>query len=300
MLWRILRGRWGPRPESNFARPERKQASRTSSAVTRWSGWRPSCAGESTTCGRRRRITAPSVRRVSSVLATPAWGGARFSRTATPSTLAAFAASSARVTEEPRVPISPWVRSRIPVRRPARASLASVPPQASSASSRWAKMARTSTPDIDSKIPPQPPSETFHESDHHDERARRRRPLLPGHHPRRPRLRRRPAPDGSWEDGPPRGLDRGADGAGAAQHRRRARGGRELTLPHPPDDHLRLRHGALGEGERDLCAHPRRPQTGPGGGARQRAALWLPDRGAGDRGGEWRGRLDVDSKEVVH
>ena len=46
------------------------------------------------------------------------------------------------VSAEPRVPISPCVRSRIAVRCPSFAALISVPPQVSSTSSRWAAMAR--------------------------------------------------------------------------------------------------------------------------------------------------------------
>src|SRR5690242_17939054 len=74
------------------------------------------------------------------------WASGRpaFSRTWTPSTCAARSASAARIAASPRVPISPCVRSTMPTRAFC-AVLASVPPQVSSTSSRWAAMARRST-----------------------------------------------------------------------------------------------------------------------------------------------------------
>src|SRR6266513_2947451 len=81
-------------------------------------------------------------------------GSPALSRTCTPSTPAARSASAARVAASPRVPVSPWVKSRIPTRWPARTALASVPPQVSSASSRWAATARRSTAWFTSTTPP--------------------------------------------------------------------------------------------------------------------------------------------------
>ncbi len=64
---------------------------------------------------------------------------------------AATDASLARICADPRLPISPWVRSRMPVVCPWRASLAMVPPQVSSTSSRCAAIASTSTVVIDER-----------------------------------------------------------------------------------------------------------------------------------------------------
>src|SRR5205807_6672317 len=63
--------------------------------------------------------------------------------------LAASAASRARSSAVPRVPISPLVRSRMPVRCPRCAIFSSVPPQVCSTSSRWAAMARISSGAVD-------------------------------------------------------------------------------------------------------------------------------------------------------
>src|SRR6266566_1365164 len=98
-----------------------------------------------TTRGRVARISSMSFARDGSSFWRWASGSPALSRTCTPSARAARSASAARVAASPRVPVSPWVRSMIPTRCPARTALARVPPQVSSASSRCAAIARTST-----------------------------------------------------------------------------------------------------------------------------------------------------------
>src|SRR5689334_7870122 len=65
---------------------------------------------------------------------------------------AASAASRARSSALPRVPISPWVRSRIPVRYPSCAIFSRVPPQVCSTSSRCAARARMSSGGVDMSV----------------------------------------------------------------------------------------------------------------------------------------------------
>src|SRR5260221_8522975 len=65
-------------------------------------------------------------------------------RQLTPRIFAASSASRARSTAVPRVPISPCVRSRMPVRCPRCAAFSNVPPQVCSTSSRCAAMASMS------------------------------------------------------------------------------------------------------------------------------------------------------------
>src|SRR5258708_2615871 len=84
-------------------------------------------------------------RRFSHVFSTRPSGISRAWRKLTLRIFAASTASPARSSDVPRVPISPWVRSRIPVRCPRWAILSSVPPQVCSTSSRCAAMARTSS-----------------------------------------------------------------------------------------------------------------------------------------------------------
>src|SRR2546429_9834833 len=63
-----------------------------------------------------------------------------------------ISASFARISGVPRVPISPAVKSRIPVLYPRCAIFSSVPPQVSSTSSGWAEMDKRSrfiTPQLD-------------------------------------------------------------------------------------------------------------------------------------------------------
>src|SRR5881409_1240601 len=111
----------------------------------RWSGWRPTGNGRITTRGRVARISSMSFARDGSSFWRWASGSPALSRTCTPSARVARSASAARVVASPRVPVSPWVKSMIPTRWPARTALASVPPQVSSTSSRWAAIARRST-----------------------------------------------------------------------------------------------------------------------------------------------------------
>src|SRR5256886_1808293 len=111
----------------------------------RWSGWRPTGNGRITTRGRVVRISSMSFARDGSSFWRWASGSPALSRACTPSARVARSASAARVVASPRVPVSPWVKSMIPTRWPARTALASVPPQVSSTSSRWAAIARRST-----------------------------------------------------------------------------------------------------------------------------------------------------------
>src|ERR1700693_1600720 len=89
-------------------------------------------------------MTLATLRRLSQVFSTRPSGISRALRQLTPRILAASEASLARSSAVPRVPISPWVRSRMPVRCPRCAIFSSVPPQVCSTSSRCAAMARIS------------------------------------------------------------------------------------------------------------------------------------------------------------
>src|SRR5213594_1720093 len=111
----------------------------------RWSGWRPTGNGRITTRGRVARTSSITLARDGSSFWRWASGSPTLSRTCTPSVRAARSASAARRPASPRVPVSPWVKSTMPTRWPARTAFASVPPQVSSASSRWAAIARRST-----------------------------------------------------------------------------------------------------------------------------------------------------------
>src|SRR3954463_3859174 len=86
-----------------------------------------------------------TMRRVSSEFCRCASGNPAFRRSLTPKILAARSASSARREALPRVPLSPAVRSRIPILYPASMAFNRVPAQVSSTSSRWAARARMST-----------------------------------------------------------------------------------------------------------------------------------------------------------
>src|SRR5260370_36389270 len=97
-----------------------------------------------TTRGRMSRITLATFSRLSQVFSTRPSGISSARRQPAPRIRAALAASRARSWAEPRVPISPCVKSRMPVRCPRCAIFSSVPPQVCSTSSRCAAMARMS------------------------------------------------------------------------------------------------------------------------------------------------------------
>src|ERR1700692_766288 len=97
-----------------------------------------------TTRGRISRITLATFKRFSQVFSTRPSGISSACRHPTPRIFAASAASRARSSALPRVPISPCVKSRMPVRCPRSPILSSVPPQVCSTSSRCAAMARMS------------------------------------------------------------------------------------------------------------------------------------------------------------
>src|ERR1700674_1504994 len=96
------------------------------------------------TRGRISRMTLATFSRFSHVFSTRPSGMSSARRQPTPRILAASAASRARSSADPRVPISPCVRSRMPVCWPRCAALSSVPPQVCSTSPRCAAMARMS------------------------------------------------------------------------------------------------------------------------------------------------------------
>ena len=83
----------------------------------------PRSAGAMTTRGRKRRMARASSSRVAGVFSIPASGRPSVSRALQPRISAARAASSPRSAAEPRVPISPCVRSMIAVRWPRRRRL---------------------------------------------------------------------------------------------------------------------------------------------------------------------------------
>src|SRR5229473_3705591 len=97
-----------------------------------------------TTLGLCSRTTRATFKRFSQVFSTRPSGISSACRHDMHSIFAASAASRARSSALPRVPISPWVKSRIPVRYPRCAIFSSVPPQVCSTSSRCAAMARMS------------------------------------------------------------------------------------------------------------------------------------------------------------
>src|ERR1700733_417906 len=90
-------------------------------------------------------MTRATFNRFSQVFSTRPSGMSRASLHETRSIFAASAASWARLSAVPRVPISPCVRSRMPVRLPCCAIFSNVPPQVCSTSSRWAAIAKTSS-----------------------------------------------------------------------------------------------------------------------------------------------------------
>src|SRR6266849_290885 len=94
-------------------------------------------------------MTRATFSRFSQVFSTRPSGMSRARRQETHRVFAASVASRARSWAVPRVPISPWVRSRMPVRCPRCAILSSVPPQVCSTSSRWAARARMSSGGVD-------------------------------------------------------------------------------------------------------------------------------------------------------
>src|SRR5229473_8513987 len=100
-------------------------------------------------CSRRTRAT---FKRFSQVFSTRPSGISSACRHDMHSIFAASAASRARPSALPRVPISPWVRSRIPARYPRCAIFSSVPPQVCSTSSRWAARARMSSGGVDMSV----------------------------------------------------------------------------------------------------------------------------------------------------
>src|SRR6266478_38157 len=97
-----------------------------------------------TVLGRRSRMTAARRSLCCREGCTSESGTPRVPRHLTASSLAALAASLARISGVPRVPISPAVRSRIPVLYPRCAIFSNVPPQVSSTSSGCAAMANRS------------------------------------------------------------------------------------------------------------------------------------------------------------
>ena len=112
----------------------------------RWSGWRPTGKGRITTRGAKCRICSTTHPAGGLVVAAGARrAGRRSAARRRPESRRRGPASSARSSAVPRVPLSPAVRSRMPVRYPASTARSRVPAQVSSTSSRWAAMASRST-----------------------------------------------------------------------------------------------------------------------------------------------------------
>ena len=100
--------------------------------------------GKNDDAGAELAEDADEAKRFSRVFSRAPSGKVSAWRQPTPRMRAASSASRARSSAVPRVPASPWVRSRMAVRRPRAAMRSRVPPQVCSTSSRCAAMARTS------------------------------------------------------------------------------------------------------------------------------------------------------------